>query len=509
MNPQRAAAPPAAAAPKAPTPQVAKRVNADDKRIINGKTDVNQLVPFKYKWAWDKYLAGCANHWMPQEVNMQRDIELWKNPNGLTEDERRLVKRNLGFFVTADSLAANNIVLGTYRHITAPECRQYLLRQAFEEAIHTHAYQYIVESLGLDEKEIFNAYNEVKSIRDKDQFLIPFINTLTDPAFTTGTLENDQKLLKSLIVFACLMEGLFFYVGFTQILALGRQNKMMGAAEQYQYILRDESMHCNFGIDLINTIKMENPLLWTPAFREEIKQLFLKAVDLEYRYAEDTMPRGVLGLNATDVQGLPALHRQPPRGADRPGRAVRPGRESVPVDERDDRPEEGTQLLRDARDRVPDRRRAELGITEERGDLLGAYTRRLVHGERAAAIPFAQAWARFECARASISGQMPALPDDFAWTLARIEAWYFSQRGFLAPGVLLANMARLAGLPAAIVHGRLDMLCAPLAAFQVAGHYPGARLHIVPDGAHTAFDPSMRIALLRAADQFRRTQRFD
>ena len=197
--------------------QVALRVNADDKRIINGKTDVNQLVPFKYKWAWDKYLAGCANHWMPQEVNMQRDIELWKNPNGLTDDERRLVKRNLGFFVTADSLAANNIVLGTYRHITAPECRQFLLRQAFEEAIHTHAYQYIVESLGLDESEIFNAYNEVKSIRDKDEFLIPFIEAIMDPNFVTGTTENDQTLLKSLIVFACLMEGLFFYVGFTQI----------------------------------------------------------------------------------------------------------------------------------------------------------------------------------------------------------------------------------------------------------------------------------------------------
>ena len=283
--------------------RIALRVNADEKRIINGKTDVNQLVPFKYKWAWDKYLAGCANHWMPQEINMQRDIELWKNPNGLTDDERRLVKRNLGFFVTADSLAANNIVLGTYRHITAPECRQYLLRQAFEEAIHTHAYQYIVESLGLDESEIFNAYNEIESIRDKDEFLIPFINALTDPTFTTGTVETDQTLLKSLIVFACLMEGLFFYVGFTQILALGRQNKMMGAAEQYQYILRDESMHCNFGIDLINTIKMENPLLWTASFRDEIKELFLKAVELEYRYAEDTMPRGVLGLNAPMFKG--------------------------------------------------------------------------------------------------------------------------------------------------------------------------------------------------------------
>src|SRR5438552_4598701 len=287
----------------APLPRVdpaasLRRVTVEDKKVINSKADVNQLVPFKYKWAWEKYLAACANHWMPQEINMSRDIELWKDGAGLTEDERRVVKRNLGFFVTADSLADNNIVLGTYRHITAPECRQYLLRQAFEEAIHTHAYQYIVESLDLDESEIFNAYHEVGSIRAKDDFLLPFIDTLTDPRFKTGSPEADQQLLKSLIVFSCLMEGLFFYVGFAQILALGRQNKMTGAAEQYMYILRDESMHCNFGIDLVNTIKLENPHLWTPAFREELQELFRQAVELEYRYAEDTMPRGVLGLNA-------------------------------------------------------------------------------------------------------------------------------------------------------------------------------------------------------------------
>ncbi|MEX2125024.1 MAG: ribonucleotide-diphosphate reductase subunit beta [Woeseia sp.] len=275
-----------------------QRVRAEDKRVINARVDVNQLVPFKYKWAWEKYLDACANHWMPQEVNMSRDIALWKDPRGLTDDERLIVKRNLGFFVTADSLAANNIVLGTYRHITAPECRQYLLRQAFEEAIHTHAYQYIVESLGLDEGEIFNAYHEVSSIREKDEFLIPFIDTLTSPEFCTGTPEADRQLLQSLIVFACIMEGIFFYVGFVQILALGRQNKMTGAAEQYQYILRDESLHCSFGIDLINTIKLENPGLWTPAFREEVRSLIRRGVELEYRYAEDTMPRGVLGLNA-------------------------------------------------------------------------------------------------------------------------------------------------------------------------------------------------------------------
>lgn len=277
------------------------RVQATDKRIINGQTDVNQLVPFKYKWAWEKYLATCANHWMPQEISMQNDIQQWRG-GALSDDEKRLVMRNLGFFSTADSLAANNIVLGTYRQITAPECRQFLLRQAFEEAIHTHAYQYIVESLGLDEGEVFNAYHEIKSIRDKDEFLIPFIDALTNPEFKTGTLETDQQLLKSLIVFACIMEGLFFYVGFVQILALGRQNKLKGAAEQYQYILRDESMHCNFGIDLINTIKLENPQLWTPAFQEELLNLFKRALELEYAYAEDTMPRGVLGLNAANFK---------------------------------------------------------------------------------------------------------------------------------------------------------------------------------------------------------------
>ncbi|NOT82907.1 MAG: ribonucleotide-diphosphate reductase subunit beta, partial [Gallionella sp.] len=99
--------------------------------------------------------------------------------------------------------------------------------------------------------------------------------------------------------FACIMEGLFFYVGFVQILALGRQNKMTGAAEQYQYILRDESMHLNFGVDVINQIKMENPHLWTAEFREEIRGLLQKGVELEYAYAEDTLPRGVLGLNAS------------------------------------------------------------------------------------------------------------------------------------------------------------------------------------------------------------------
>lgn len=273
------------------------RINVDDKRIINCRADLNQLVPFKYEWAWQKYLDGCANHWMPQEISMSRDIALWKDPNGLTEDERTIIKRNLGFFSTADSLVANNLVLAIYRHITNPECRQYLLRQSFEEAVHTHAYQYVVESLGLDEGEIFNMYREIPSIHAKDVFELQFTQELSNPDFYTGTEETDRRFLRNLIGYYIIMEGLFFYVGFVQMLSFGRQNKMTGASEQFQYIMRDESMHLNFGVDLINQIKIENPHLWTPEFENEIIDLVKQGVELEYNYAVDTMPRGVLGLN--------------------------------------------------------------------------------------------------------------------------------------------------------------------------------------------------------------------
>ena len=276
----------------------AGRVRVDDKKIINCRADLNQLVPFKYDWAWQKYLDACANHWMPQEINMNADIALWKDPNGLTEDERTIIKRNLGFFSTADSLVANNLVLAVYRHISNPECRQYLLRQAFEEALHTHAYQYVVESLGLDEGEIFNMYREVPAVARKAEWALPFTQYLADPHFKTGTPENDRRLLRELVAFYVIFEGIFFYVGFVQVLSMGRRNKMTGTAEQFQYILRDESMHMNFGIDVINQIKIENPHLWTADFKQELADMIREAVELESRYAHDTMPRGVLGLNA-------------------------------------------------------------------------------------------------------------------------------------------------------------------------------------------------------------------
>tara|TARA_B100001123_G_C15321366_1_gene1028014 strand:+ start:1376 stop:2728 length:1353 start_codon:yes stop_codon:yes gene_type:complete len=276
-----------------------ERVTVDQKAMINCRADLNQLVPFKYDWAWQKYLDGCANHWMPQEVNMTTDVSLWKSQDGLTTDERVIVKRSLGFFSTADSLVANNLVLAIYRLITNPECRQYLLRQAFEEAIHTHAYQYCIESLGMDEGEIFNMYHEVPVVASKASWAIKYTKELSDPKFNTGTIETDKALLKNLIAYYCVLEGIFFYCGFTQILSMGRRNKMTGTSEQFQYILRDESMHVNFGIDVINQIKLENPFLWDESMQNLAKEMIVEGTDLEIQYAQDTMPRGVLGMNAS------------------------------------------------------------------------------------------------------------------------------------------------------------------------------------------------------------------
>jgi len=275
-----------------------REINVEDKKLVNcNAVDVNQLMPLKYKWAWEHYLNGCNNNWLPSEVPMQKDIELWKS-NTLTEDERMVIKRNLGFFSTGESLVGNNIVLSIFKHITNPEARQYLLRQAFEEAVHTHTFHYIVESLNLDSREIFNMYQEVDSIKGKDQFVMSLTESILRPDFTTETTEGLQEFIKNLVGFYVIMEGIFFYSGFVMILSFHRQNRMTGIGEQFQYILRDESIHLNFGVDLINTLRLENPEAWTPQLQAEIVTMIEQAVEYEYQYAKECLPTGVLGLKA-------------------------------------------------------------------------------------------------------------------------------------------------------------------------------------------------------------------
>ncbi|MFP6905926.1 MAG: ribonucleotide-diphosphate reductase subunit beta [Verrucomicrobiota bacterium] len=277
---------------------LSQRVNVEEKRIINcNAVDVNQLMPLKYQWAWEHYLNGCANHWMPNEVGMAADIELWKS-NALSDDERHVILRNLGFFATGESLVGNNLVLAIFKHITNAECRQYILRQAFEEAIHTHTFHYVVESLGLDEREIFNMYNEIPTIAAKDNFEMKYTAAIMDENFSTDSEEGVREFMRNLIAFYVIMEGIFFYSGFAMILSFGRQNRMVGIGEQFQYILRDETIHLNFGIDLINTLRSENPGVWNTQFESELYAMIDEAVELEIAYAEDCLPNGILGLNA-------------------------------------------------------------------------------------------------------------------------------------------------------------------------------------------------------------------
>ncbi len=266
--------------------------------INNSKIDPNKILPMSYLWARQHYKDGVANNWTPEEISMQKDVEQWKSQTFLSATERRLILWNLGFFSTAESLTANNLVLAVYKHVTNPECRQYLLRQAYEEAVHTDTFIYCCDSLGLDPEEIYTMYNKVPSIKAKDDFVVKLTVALSDPAFTTDTPENIQQFLHDLIGFYVIMEGIFFYAGFAMMLALKRQDKMVGIGEQFEYIMRDESLHFAFGCDLINTIKAENPHVWTQSFQDEIVRLIKEAVILEKAYAFDACPQGLLGINA-------------------------------------------------------------------------------------------------------------------------------------------------------------------------------------------------------------------
>ncbi len=263
---------------------------------IGKTTDPNKILPITYKWAREYYKKGVANNWTPEEVPMHQDIELWKSKNGLTEDERRMVLWNLGFFSTAESLTANNIVLSVYKHVANPECRQYMLRQAFEEAIHTDTFIYCCDSLSLDPEEIYNMYLTIPSIEEKDAFVIDITKSLLDPNFTITDTKSIQKFIYDLVGYYIIMEGIFFYAGFAMMLSMLRNNKMVGIGEQFQYILRDESIHLAFGVDLINTIIEENLDVWTEDFKNSLTETIKKSVVLEQKYAKDAIPKGILGL---------------------------------------------------------------------------------------------------------------------------------------------------------------------------------------------------------------------
>lgn len=258
---------------------------------------VNQILPHKHKFAWDLFQKGVANNWSPSEINMGDDIEQW-NDGSLSDDEKLLVKRCLGFFAGSESLVGNNLLLSVAKWITDAECGQYIMRQAYEESLHNWTVVTCCDSYSLSVQEVYEAYLNIPSIKAKDDFLINITSDVNRQDFSTKTLEGKREFLRNLITYYIVCEGTFFFSGFAMLLALGRQNKLPGLSDQIRYTLRDESLHIQFGTYLVNTIKEQYPSIWTKKFEEEIIENIKKAVDLEIQYAHDVLPRGILGLNA-------------------------------------------------------------------------------------------------------------------------------------------------------------------------------------------------------------------
>ena len=268
------------------------------KEIISDKVAVvNQILPHVNKWAWDLFIDGAANYLMRTEVPLAKDIEQWKSKL-LSEDEKLVVKRCLGFFAGSESLVANNLLLSVFKFVTDPECRQYILRQAYEESLHNLTVVYICDSLNLDINEVYEAYNSIPSIKAKDEFLMNITTDINRPEFNINTIEGKREFLRNMITYYVICEGIFFFSGFAMLLSFNRQNKLPGVGEQIQYTLRDESLHIEFGTKLINRIREDNPKVWTKAFEKETIDQIEMAIELELDYARDVLPNGILGLNS-------------------------------------------------------------------------------------------------------------------------------------------------------------------------------------------------------------------
>ena len=237
--------------------------------IIMPSNDARQLLPLEMPWAYQKYQDGCANSWFPREVPLQKDIEQWMASSVLTPTQRDVVKANLGFFTASESMVQDNLAIRIYEWVTNPECRMYLSRQMFEESVHSDTFIYIIESLQLDETEIYTMYKNMGEIKRKHDFL----NDLT---------AQGMPILYKLLAYYVILEGMWFYTSFVQLLSLGTRNLMPGLCELVNFVLRDESLHISFGIDLINQLRNEGhgQSEWAN-FDKDAARIIQEAVDIE------------------------------------------------------------------------------------------------------------------------------------------------------------------------------------------------------------------------------------
>jgi ribonucleoside-diphosphate reductase beta chain len=270
------------------------------RKILDGDgAGVNQLIGATRKQPIEWYNQGMDNHWRPKDVNMTDDAAEWRNGK-ITDDEKLIVKRALGLFSAGESEVNNNIFLSEYRYVTDGAARQYMVRKAQEEAIHNETVMVCCEYFNLSEKEVAEAYLNVPSIKRKSDFLLKNTHdVLVDKNFDITIVAGKQQFLKNIITYYIICEGMFFWSNFVMLLSIYRRGLLKGVGKQIKYTLRDESIHVQFGVWLINEIKKDYPEIWTKEFQKEVIDLINEAIEIEIEYAKDTLPRPMMGFNSS------------------------------------------------------------------------------------------------------------------------------------------------------------------------------------------------------------------
>lgn len=268
--------------------------------MILGKAspeDMN-LHPMKYKWAYDLYNQAVRNTWFPHEIPLGEDMADWRT---MTEDERHAVTFLMGFFNPAELIVNRSLALGVYPYLKSPECHLYLAKQMFEEANHCVSFEYVLETFPINRDEVFNLHINTPSMFAKESFISKYLKRMTEETLDIETTDGKKDFVRNLVATNIVMEGVWFYSGFMVALSFRQRNQLRNLGSMVNWVLRDESLHLKFGINLIQTVLEENPDLLTSEFAGEIRQIVIDGVDLETAYNRDLFPRGILGLNADYV----------------------------------------------------------------------------------------------------------------------------------------------------------------------------------------------------------------
>ena len=166
------------------------------KKVINGRDTMTfNLLPLKYQWAYDLYRNMKANHWEPEDIPMNKDIEQWKSQNFLSDSERWIIRMGMGYFSAAEGIVGDNILHVIRERVTAPELKLVLGRHAHEENIHADSLLYMISSLGINPHECEAMFEDIPTIVKKNEFVTKTTRGLRRDLDLTLT-ENKQLLFR-------------------------------------------------------------------------------------------------------------------------------------------------------------------------------------------------------------------------------------------------------------------------------------------------------------------------